>query len=140
MPLNDFESDCDQKAPIIVSRDKHSRRQHKGKNPEQNYVTHYRVDGYVLTEGKRCDFLLINEDKKKAYLIELKGSDLTAAAEQLEATQAKLAKELEGYDVNFRIAANKCKTQEIENGKFRKFRRQHGRNLKFRTGNIEEDI
>ncbi|MDE6963811.1 MAG: hypothetical protein K2P30_09305, partial [Lachnospiraceae bacterium] len=76
-------------------------------------MTHYKIDGTVIKTGNRCDYLLMNEQKRTAYLIELKGSDLVKAAEQLESTEKFLKKELSGYELQYRIVANKCKTQEI---------------------------
>lgn len=39
----------------------------------------------------------MNEDKKVAYLIELKGSDLVKAAKQIESTENALRQALAGY-------------------------------------------
>lgn len=75
-----------------------------------------------------------------AYLIELKGSDLVKAAEQLEATENALKQELSAYSLQYRIIANKCKTQEIRSSAYRKYQiRWKGRLLQ-KTGFIEEDI
>lgn len=91
MPLKGYLSLCDKNASQIVSRDKgNPRTYHKGINRSKAYVTHYQIDGIVITVGNRCDYLLINEDKKTAYLIELKGSDLVKAAQQLDATEQRL--------------------------------------------------
>lgn len=140
MPLQNFESICNKNAAQIVSRDKGNPQYHKADNRRRAYVTHYRIDGTVITTGSRCDFLLMNEDRKAAYLIELKGSDLVKAAEQLEATAKELARELSGYDLRYRIVANKCRTQEIYSAAYRKYQiRWRGRLLQ-KTGFIEEEI
>lgn len=60
-------------------------------------MTHYKIDGVVIKVGSRCDYLLMNEEARIAYLIELKGSDLVKAAEQLEATENVLQRELLTY-------------------------------------------
>ncbi|MDE7298085.1 MAG: hypothetical protein K2N94_04560, partial [Lachnospiraceae bacterium] len=90
MPLEGYSSDCERNAARIVSRDKRSTRHHCGINKARAYVTHYRIDGIVVSEGKKCDFLLMNEDRKVAYLIEIKGDDLSEAAKQLAATEEAL--------------------------------------------------
>lgn len=85
MPLKNFESLCGKNASQIVSKDKGNPQYHKGNNTAKAYVTHYKIDGNVIKKGSRCDYLLLNENTLTAYLIELKGSDLLKAAEQLEA-------------------------------------------------------
>lgn len=82
----------------------------------------------------------MNEEKKKAYLIELKGSDLVEAAQQLEATEVALRQELYGYDLQYRIVANKCKTQEIYSSAYRKYQIRWKGRLIQKTGYIEENI
>lgn len=140
MPLQNFESLCNRNALQIVSKDKRNSQYHKAENRNRAYVTHYRIDGVVITTGNRCDFLLMNEDEKTAYLIELKGSDLVIAAEQLEATEKTLKKELCEYNLQYRIVANKCKTQEIHSSAYRKYQLRWKGRLKQKTGFIEENI
>lgn len=140
MPLQHFESMCNRNASQIVSRDKRNSQYHRANNRNHAYVTHYRIDGVVITTGSKCDFLLMNEETKKAYLIELKGSDLVEAAEQLEATELALQKELLGYRLHYRIVANKCKTQEIRSAAYRKYQLRWKERLVQKTGFIEEDI
>ena len=114
MPLKGFKSLCNKYASQIVSQDKGNPQYHKRINSANTYVTHYKIDGIVIKTGSRCDYLLMNEEKRIAYLIELKGSDLVRAAGQLEATEKFLGQELSDYELQFRIIANKCKTQEIQ--------------------------
>lgn len=140
MPLENFESLCNKHAAQIVSKDKRNPQYHKGNNSEMAYVTHYRIDGIVIREGIRCDFLLINEDRKVAYLIELKGSDLERAAEQLKATEDKLKRELSGYSLRYRIVAKKCRTQAITSTTYKKYQLQWKGKLIQKTGFIEEQI
>lgn len=121
MPLNGFLSLCSENAAQIISRDKGNPQYLKGNNPAGVYVTHYKIDGGVIQSGRRCDYLLLNEESHTAYLIELKGSDLVKAAEQLEASERILKQELSNYKVQYRIVANKCKTQEIRSSAYRKY-------------------
>ncbi len=90
--------------------------------------------------GDRCDYLLINEEKRVAYLIELKGSDLVKAAKQLEITEKVLGLELADYSLQYRIVANKCKTQEIHSSAYRKYQIRWKERLVQKTGIIEEKI
>lgn len=140
MPIKEFESRCDRHAARIVSKDKGNPQYHRGNNVAGAYVTHYKVDGVIIKTGNRCDYLLMNEDVRNAYLIELKGSDLVKAAEQLEATEQILGSELSGYRVHYRIVANKCKTQEIRSSAYRKYQIRWKGRLVQRTRFIEEPI
>lgn len=140
MPLQKFESICDKYALQIVSRDRGNPQYHRANNQDKSYVTHYKIDGVVLKLDNKCDFLLMNEEKKKAYLIELKGSDLVEAAQQLAATEAALRQELRGYNLQYRIVANKCKTQEIYSSAYRKYQIRWKGRLIQKTGYIEESI
>lgn len=140
MPLKGFPSLCSKNAAQIVSKDKKNPQYHKGLNPQRAYVTQYQIDGTVIKTGSRCDYLLMNEDSHTAYLIELKGSDLVKAAEQLEATEHVLGPELAKYHIVYRIVANKCKTQEIRSSAYRKYQLRWRDRLVQRTGFIEEII
>lgn len=140
MPLEGYDSLCKKFAPIISSRDKGGSQTHIGYNRKPDYVTHYKIDGIVITRGNKCDYLLINEGTHTAYLIELKGSDLSWAALQLDSTEKALAKQLAGYSLQYRIVANKCKTQEIESSEFKKYRLRWKKSLKYTTGKYEENI
>lgn len=140
MPLKGFESLCAKNAHQIISKDRKNSQYHKAVNKENNDVTQYQIDGIVLKNGTRCDYLLMNETKKVAYLIELKGSDLVKAAEQLENTEKMLRQELFGYSLRYRIVANKCKTQEIRSSAYRKYQMLWKGRLLQKTGFIKENI
>lgn len=140
MPLIGFESICSRDAAQIVSRDKGNPQYHKGINSGRAYVSHYKIDGVVIKSGNRCDFLLMNEVARIAYLIELKGSDLIKAVKQLEATENTLKQQLSGYSLRYRIVANKCRTQEIRSSEYRKYQLRWNKRLMLKTGYIEEDI
>ncbi len=62
------------------------------------------------------------------------------AAEQIEATESTLAKELSVYRLQYRIVANKCKTQEIHSSAYRKYQLRWKGRLIQKTGCIEEKI
>ncbi len=140
MPLIGFDSICNSNASQIVSKDKGNPQYHKAYNRDKVHVTQYKIDGIVITTGTRCDFLLMNEEAKTAYLIELKGSDLVTAAEQLAATELALSRELSSYNLYYRIVANKCRTQEICSSAYRKYQIRWKGKLMQKTGVIEEDI
>ena len=72
LPLHGFDSVCEERQKILVSKDSGHPQRHIANNVNLNYVTHYRIDGVVIKDGNRCDYLLMNEDTRFAYLIELK--------------------------------------------------------------------
>lgn len=141
MPIVGYASLCKERAPIISSRDKGESQTHIAYNKDSSLVTHYRVDGVIIKEGNKCDFLLLNEDKKTAYLIELKGSDLSWAAKQLQATEQTLSAQLAPYQpLQYRIVANKCRTSEIETAEFKKYRMRWKKRLVYKSTKYEENI
>lgn len=140
MPLKGFQSLCSKNAIQVISRDQGHPQYHKGINNARAYVTHYKIDGVIIENGSRCDYLLINEEKRRAYLIELKGSDLVKAVQQLETTERTLKQELSAYNLQYRIVANKCKTQEIRSSAYRKYQLRWKGKLVQKTGFIEENI
>lgn len=79
---------------------------HVGQNEAHDSVRHFQIDGGVLPKGKdpmRCDYLLLNDSNQRAYFIELKGSDIKKATEQIDASVAMIAASLPGYSVYKRI-------------------------------------
>lgn len=48
------------------------------------------VDGGILTDGIRCDNLLLSQDEKSEYYIELKGKDVQHAIEQIDYTICRI--------------------------------------------------
>lgn len=62
---------------------------HEAKNPDKKAIRQFKVDGEVFPKGhdpERCDWLLLDDTKGNAYYIELKGSDIPHAIEQIEST------------------------------------------------------
>ena len=141
LPLPGFTSLCQPKAKVIVSKDRGGSQVHRANNVNSYEVAHYRIDDVVIKDGKKCDYLLLNEDKRVAYFIELKGQDLTWAAQQIEATEITLRDSLSNYpDRRYRIVANKCRTHNIEHSGFKKYRDKWYGRLRYESLRIEEDL
>ena len=138
MPLPDFQSLCEEKQKLIVSRDSGESRRHIAHNDNRHYVSHYRIDGVVITRGEKCDYLLFDEDGHLAFLIELKGSDLVKAVRQLEATEIAMKRRLDGYQIQYRIVVSKAKTHAIEHTAVQRFKRMHRKALKYSTELVED--
>lgn len=59
-------------------------------NKNQLPYKRVQVDGCALTQGQRCDHLLCSADEQEERFVELKGSDVPHAIEQLKATIIQL--------------------------------------------------
>lgn len=62
-------------------------------NPNQLHIQQVKVDGCVYKEGdgRRCDWLINIAGESLSIFIELKGSDIEGAFDQLAQTQQKLS-------------------------------------------------
>lgn len=141
--LEKYKSLCEDRQKIIKSQDKgNSRVYHLAKNGDRNLVRHYQIDGVVIDSAstKKCDFLLINDGKRNAYLIELKGTDILSALEQLENTECILRNELAGYQMYYRIVY-RANTHGIRASRYTKFVAKKGIDrVLAKTNCIEENI
>ena len=105
-------------------------------NPNQFRVCVVQVDGCAIKEGQRCDYLVIpdQQDIKKVIeiYIELKGSKILHAIEQLEATMKKLSDDPAKQEKVCIIVSSQCPliTTKIQNFK-RTLKRQPYSCLKF---------
>lgn len=132
---------CERNQAVVVSRDKGAQREHRANNPQRKFdLRHYRLDGALIKQTKCCDYLLVNDSRKKAYLIELKGGNIDDAVDQLEAGEQKCKVELEGYSFFYRIVCSKAKTHKIQDNKFRKYREKCGARLKMKENCLEETL
>lgn len=133
--LKNYENLCkDERQKIIVSRDndeKNSGRgekcEHRALNKNQSLVRQYKVDGEIFVDGRKCDFLVVNDDKKDAYLIELKRSRIHEGIEQLESTFERIKAALPEYQFLFRIAHAGTNTHDVRSQKTIRWKEKHGK-------------
>ena len=126
MPLNGYPSLCEERQRIIVSRDTGTKREYRAFNKDSCRVTQYKIDGDIVCDTSiRCDFLVMNDDRRDAYLIELKGSDIEHALDQLEKTARRFQKELSGYCIKYRLVCSRVRTQASHSTKYKKFKKKH---------------
>ena len=139
--LETIKSLCEERQKVIVSKDKGSDCQHRAINEEENLVSHYRIDGDLFTDKitLRCDYLLLNDEKRNAYLIELKGTKLSRAIKQLENTADLLKKDLKEYQVYFRIVYH-TNTQGVRSSEYIKFCKKWKGRVLAKTNKLEENI
>lgn len=143
MPLDGHVSLCDERHSIVVSQDSGTSRKHRAVNSSGCRVSQYKIDGGVVRDTSiRCDFLVMNDDKQDAYLIELKGSDIEHALAQLEETAHRLQRELCTYQIKYRIVCSRAKVHAIRSTRYQKFCRQHNKANEFlcREKEIKEEI
>lgn len=79
---------------------------HIGINENRNKVRQFKVDGEVIQANEpisRCDYLLLNDEKRTSYYIELKGSNLDKAIQQIENTISMISSSLPNYIIYRRI-------------------------------------
>ena len=132
---------CEINQPIFVSKDKGEPREHRAINPERKYcLRHYKLDGDLIQQTTCCDFLLLNDSRRKAYFIELKGGNITDAIKQLEAGVQKCKEELDGYTIFYRIVCSRAKTHKIKSTQFHKFEEKCGKRLKVKENRLEETL
>ena len=60
------------------------------RNPQKRLYKRVQVDGCALSEGAKCDNMLCSHDEREEWYIELKGSDVPHAIEQIKSTIQKL--------------------------------------------------
>ena len=101
---------------------------HTGKNPAGKYIRQFLVDGGVLPKGKkpkRCDYLLLNDTDRDAYYIELKGSDIPIAIEQIESARTLTEPSLKGYTNHCRIILHRVRSHQIHDDTVIRWKRKN---------------
>ena len=141
MCFTEENSRCEKNQKIIVSKDKGETREHRAINPEGKFdVRQYNLDGDILKQTKTCDFLLLNDTQKKAYLIELKGKKIDNALDQLLASERFCKKYFPDYMFLYRIVCSKAKTAKINNSKVLKFKAKYPGLVKIKEIKLVEQL
>lgn len=115
---------------------------HIGKNPGGHSVRQFRVDGEVFPKGtmpQRCDYLLLNDTAKESYYIELKGSDIPKATQQIDSTVDMVCSSLRGYKI-FRRIVYQSGTHKIDEDSVVKWKRRYKGLVCIKHRLIEENI
>jgi hypothetical protein len=73
------------------------------------------IDGCMIKNGKRCDFLVIYPENSSVYFVELKGSDLFQAVDQINQSLNILLPYLNNTKINARIVLTKVSVPDIRN-------------------------
>lgn len=114
---------------MIISKDRGKCR-HRGNNDQRCRVRQYYIDEEVFRDAsEKCDILLLNDEKREAYFIELKGQDIEKAIRQVEVTSSKLKEELSGYLFYYRIIY-RTGSHGVQSSSTIKWKERMGRNMK----------
>lgn len=127
MPCNPFDNCAEfvnEIRAIVVCSDRNSSTNYRYNNTSRNRLTKYTVDGCLITIEERCDYLLINCNQLKSFFIELKGSDLSKAIDQIDSSITRLKPTLINYSVNARIVLTRVNTVDLKSAKFLKFEKR----------------
>lgn len=105
-------------------------------NPKRVSIRVVQVDDCVIKEGVRCDYLLILPSEQEIY-IELKGSDVKHAVEQIARSIDLLACNRHSVVKLCFIASTRCpiNSTEIQNLK-KKFRQKYNAQITIKNGEI----
>lgn len=121
MSLDEKYKEYEDNRKIVVARDKGEKSEYRGNNNSEKLVAKYRVDGGLIKDGAKCDYLLLDKNESRAYFIELKGSDLIKAIEQIESTIPQIKGDIPEYKINARIVLTKQRTPDLIDSKMRNF-------------------
>lgn len=115
--------------------------EHRGKNIARCNVRQFKIDGGVFKDETtpRCDYLLLNDDRTTSYYIELKGSDLPKAIEQLEHTISMIAPSIPDYTV-FRRIVYRTGSHKIRESKVVLWQKKHGNSAQIKARKLVENI
>jgi len=123
--LSGHQSLCDKRQKRIVSKEKRS--SHTAVNKNGQLVRQYLIDGDVIKDKHviKCDYLVLNDEKKTAYFIELKGSKVVHAIEQIEETAKRLRPCLPGYQFYYRIVISGSCTHNVNGAAYLRWKNKY---------------
>lgn len=138
-------SRCSERQKLIVSEEKRSK--HTANNKDNQKVRQYQIDGDVITSRNvdKCDYLVLNDEKKTAYFIELKGSKMQHAIRQIKNTERMLKNNLCGYTSYYRVVFSGSATHSVNGSIFLSWKNTCGKKngifvVQGRRNDILEDI
>ena len=132
---------CNKNQKIVVSEE--SGNKHIVNNPNLINIYKYHIDGDIIPEedtlGERCDYIVetIKQSKPIVFIIELKGSDLLKAVNQIEATIKRFSQQLANYKIYPRIVCTRIVAHAIKDSKYRSFQQKYPQEI--HSSNIISD-
>ena len=101
--------------------------EHTGRNPARHFLRQFHIDGEVIPRESpvlRCDYLVLDDTEPKAYYIELKGSNISRAIDQVENSVRSFQASLKGYTV-FRRIIYRTGTHSVQSSKALRWKFDH---------------
>ncbi|MCL2682220.1 MAG: hypothetical protein FWE63_01885 [Bacteroidales bacterium] len=139
--IDDFQHEI---IKIVPFKDKGSSTEYRYENQSSNPLAKYRVDGGLISDdGAKCDYLLLNCKQRQSYFIELKGSDLIRAIEQIDRSIDKLKNQLLDFSFFARIVLSRANTINLRDTKLLRLKKKVESlkgNLKMQSRFLEERI
>ncbi len=109
-------------------------------NPKRSLIKIVEVDGCVIKEGRRCDFLVILSNEQEIY-VELKESDVKHAVEQISRSIDLLACNCNSLVKLCFISSTRCPINSTEVQVLKKkFRQKYNAQLTIKNGEITHNI
>lgn len=130
---------CGKHAKEIVCSE--NKKVFKAINDHNHIVYKFKIDGDILASSdsrNRCDYILEDETKKSAYLIELKGTQFLHALKQIDSTVVQFHAILKGYNLCPRIVYH-GNTHDIHGNTYRRFKAKYP-NTRAETDHMDEDL
>lgn len=139
--INGYEPYREGKHAVFTSSENNCK--HIAHNNCGHYVRQFKIDGKVIsktdTTTERCDYLLVNDTRKDAYYIELKGSDLIKAIQQVEKSIMMFRASLPDYKVFMRIIYHSG-THQMQNSDVLNWKKKHIKDAVIKERKYEEAI
>ena len=121
-----YSSKCGNCPKIIVSKENQS--VHSAHNVKRKQVRQFHLDGEIVPKGNQsvCDYILLDDTEKKAYLIELKGRNTEGAIPQIERSEQLVKASLPGYALFYRIVFSGSGTHSVAKSNLLAWKAKHG--------------
>jgi hypothetical protein len=133
MCLSKLKSQCADRQKIIVCKE--NGKKYTANNIDMQLVRKLRL--LEIINQMQCDYVVLNDEKKTAYFIELKGHHVEEAIKQVFASKQRYLQELTGYTINLRIVASRVTLGFQNQPALKKFYAQNGI---IKTMHYTEDI
>lgn len=105
-------------------------------NKSKKHLAKYRIEGGLIpknAEDKKADFLLLNCENKQSFFIELKGSDMLRAIDQINKSIDLLESNLTDFAFFARIVLTKTSHTDLRSLKYIQLRQR----VEKRKGNLK---
>jgi hypothetical protein len=113
-----YEFQHEQRA-VVTCSDKGKKTKYIYENQSRDFLSKYKVDGcLIVDDNARCDYLLLNCNKNQSYFIEIKGSDIIRAIEQIDRSIDLLKEKLTDFSVFARIVLTRINTIDLRDAKY----------------------